>query len=131
MATPKETLQARAEELGLETEGTIAQLTEWIAAADAEDKDAVETPPEVADTEPPPAPVIAEALPDEPAAPPSTTPKRAPVAAGTLETYQVLSAFWLMTGKGPKLAQRNGKVRLTEKQAKKYLKHNNIVAMAA
>lgn len=129
MTTEKEKLQAKAEELGLETEGTIAQLTEAIATAKAED--AAEVPPEVADTQPPPAPVVAEALPDEPTAPPSTTPKRAPVAPGTLETYKVNSSFWLMTGKGLKLAQRGGKVRLTQRQAKKYLKHSNIAAMAA
>ena len=45
MATEKETLQEKAEDLGLDTEGTIAQLKDSIAAAEAEATAAPSEPP--------------------------------------------------------------------------------------
>ena len=123
MATEKETLQARSEELGLETEGTIHQLKEWIAGAEADD--AVDALPDVIDENPIPVPEASEALPEAPTPPPSA-PKPIAAKPGEVRTYEVTSAFWLRTSSGSKLAARGGKVSLTDKQAKKYLKHNNI-----
>ena len=132
MVTRKEKLQATAEELGLETKGTIAQLKEAIAAAEAEDgpeaesgADPTEPSPEVV-TETPPAPKVAadESLPEAPVNPTVAKPKAA--LPGAVRTYDVMSSFWMQTSAGKKLAQNGGTVRLTEKQAKKYLRHGNI-----
>jgi hypothetical protein len=124
MATEKETLQERADELGLDTEGTIAQLKEAISAADAEENaQPVEPAPEVVVETVPEAPVV-EALPESPVNP--VVPTRAPVPVGAIRAYDVHSAFWIKTQGGLKLAQNGGTVRLTEKQAAKYVRHGNI-----
>lgn len=123
MATEKETLQARAEELGLETDGTIPQLREAIAAAELEE--GAEPSPEVM-APPAPAPVapVAPDLPDEPVNPVITRPK--PPPAGTQRVYEVHSSFWMRTKNGNRLAQNGGTVKLTDGQARKYLRRGNI-----
>lgn len=125
MATEKETLQEKAEDLGLDTEGTIAQLKDSIEAAEAEETAAPsEPPPEVVAEKPVAEAAPAEALPEAPVNPVAVTPKAVP--AGTVRIYDVTSSFWMMTADGSQLAQNGGSVKLTEKQAAKYLRHGNI-----
>jgi len=126
MATEKETLQAQADELGLDTTGTIAQLKESIAAAEAEEGAPPADPsPEVVDAPVAPEPTVDA---DLPAAPinPAVVKAPAPVASSAMLTYEVMSAFWLRTSAGMALAQMGGTVKLTQAQAKKYLRYGNI-----
>jgi len=125
MATEKETLQERADELGLDTEGTIAQLKEAISAADAEDSapPAEPEPEVVTEAAPKKAPAV-EALPAPPVDPVVPTPT--PVPVGAIRTYDVHSAFWIKAQGGLKLAQNGGTVKLTDTQAAKYVRHGNI-----
>lgn len=137
MATEKEKLQKKAEEMGLDTEGTKAQLKEAIKAAEAEEGGLGDTSVEATNainedsTIDPPAPgevAPADELPEEPVNP-EEVPKPKATVSGPQE-YEVLSSFYLMTKGGSKIASTGGRVKLTEKQAAKYLRVG-VVKLAA
>lgn len=138
MTAEIDALKERAEDLGLETDGTEDELRAAIAEAEAEEGGAnteapgepeaeapdPEPPPEVVASKPVAPPAPPEALPPAPSNPVVEQKKAAP--PGATRTYEVMSSFYLMTAEGPQLAQVGGTVRLTEKQAKKYLRTKNI-----
>ena len=113
--TEKERLQARAEELGLETDGTTQQLKEWIVAAEAED--AADDLPEIEGDDPASETLASlEDLPDVPVDPPPPVPVVAPVVKpDEVRGYTVLSSFWLRTSQGLRRANTGAVVKLTGK----------------
>ncbi len=142
MATHKEKLQAQAEEMGLDTDGTIPQLKAAIAAAEAEDGGLGDSNVEATPTEEAVnevnvetaerfdgAPVeAAEELPDTPVNPVVKAP--APRPQGSSQTYEVLSSFYLHTKSGSEIASTGGQVTLTDKQALRYL-HAGVIKLVA